>query len=113
MKFGIHNSFWEPAEAFEAVKTKAQWAEAPGFAWFSVRDHIRDPRSGHFKWPTGGIPSGSNVIPAYSAAIRARGLRRWPTTIATATATATFWNWQRRPEEPRAAARRRRWRMGW
>ena len=31
MKFGIHNSSWldshDPAEAFEAVKAKAQWAE--------------------------------------------------------------------------------------
>ena len=32
MKFGIHNSSWldapDTAEAFEAVKAKAQWAEA-------------------------------------------------------------------------------------
>ena len=34
MKFGIHNSSWldapDPAEAFEAVKAKAQWAEDHG-----------------------------------------------------------------------------------
>ncbi|HEY3912830.1 MAG TPA: LLM class F420-dependent oxidoreductase [Stellaceae bacterium] len=44
MKFGIHNSSWldapEPAEAFEAVKAKAQWAEDHGFVWFSVLDHM-------------------------------------------------------------------------
>ena len=35
MKFGIHNSSWldrpDPADAFEAVKAKAQWAEDHGF----------------------------------------------------------------------------------
>ena len=44
MKFGIHISSWldtpDPAEAFEAVKAKAQWAENHGFAWFSVMDHM-------------------------------------------------------------------------
>src|SRR5207302_2792435 len=49
--FGIHNSSWldgpEPAEAFEAVKAKAQWAEDHGFVWFSVLDHmIQIPRVG-------------------------------------------------------------------
>ena len=50
MKFGIHNSRWldtpDPAEAFEAVKVKAQWAETHGFVWFSVLDHmIQIPRA--------------------------------------------------------------------
>ena len=44
MKFGIHNPSWvdgpDPAEAFEAVKAKAQWAEIHGFDWFSVQDHM-------------------------------------------------------------------------
>jgi F420-dependent oxidoreductase-like protein len=44
MKFGIHNPSWlfgtDPADAFEAVKSKAQWAENHGFAWFSVMDHL-------------------------------------------------------------------------
>src|SRR5262249_34556277 len=44
MNFGIHNSSWldspEPAEAFEAVKAKAQGAESQGFVWFSVMDHM-------------------------------------------------------------------------
>ena len=49
MKFGIHNASWldaaDPAEIFEAVKMKAQWAEAHGFVWFSVMDHmIQIPR---------------------------------------------------------------------
>ena len=51
MKFGIQNSSWldtpDPAEAFEAVKVKAQWAENHGFVWFSVLDHmIQIPRVG-------------------------------------------------------------------
>ena len=51
MKFGIHNSSWvdapDPADAFEAVKAKAQWAEDHGFVWFSVMDHmIQIPRVG-------------------------------------------------------------------
>jgi F420-dependent oxidoreductase-like protein len=51
MKFGIHNSYWlfgpDPAEAFEGVKAKAQWAENQGFVWFSVLDHmIQIPRAG-------------------------------------------------------------------
>jgi hypothetical protein len=45
MRFGIHNSSWldgpDPAEAFEAVKVKAQWAEDHGFVWFSVLDHMK------------------------------------------------------------------------
>ena len=51
MRFGIHNSSWldgpDPAEAFEVVKVKAQWAENHGFVWFSVLDHmIQIPRVG-------------------------------------------------------------------
>src|SRR5215472_16080515 len=44
MKFGIHNPSWvfgpDTAEAFEALKAKAQWAENHGFVWFSVMDHL-------------------------------------------------------------------------
>ena len=44
MKFGIHNPSWvygsDPAEAFQAIKAKAQWAENHGFVWFSVMDHL-------------------------------------------------------------------------
>lgn len=44
MKFGIHHSSWldspDPAEAFEAAKAKALWAEDHGFVWFSVMDHM-------------------------------------------------------------------------
>ena len=40
MKFGIHNPSWlfgsDPDGIFEAVKRKAQRAEAHGFTWFSV-----------------------------------------------------------------------------
>jgi F420-dependent oxidoreductase-like protein len=44
MKFGIHNPSWifgpNPADTFEGVKAKAQWAENHGFTWFSVMDHL-------------------------------------------------------------------------
>jgi F420-dependent oxidoreductase-like protein len=44
MKFGIHNPSFvfgpDPAEAFEGLKAKAQWAETNGFTWFSVMDHL-------------------------------------------------------------------------
>jgi len=44
MKFGIHNPCFvfgpDPAEAFEGLKAKAQWAETHGFTWFSVMDHL-------------------------------------------------------------------------
>lgn len=44
MKFGIHNPSWlfgdDPANIFEAVKARAQWAENHGFTWFSVMDHL-------------------------------------------------------------------------
>src|SRR5713226_5445763 len=44
MKFGIHNPSWQfgpdPYEIFEAVKNKAHRAEAQGFTWFSVMDHL-------------------------------------------------------------------------
>src|SRR5467141_3234364 len=44
MKYGIHNPSWvygpDPAEAFEAVKAKARWAENHGFVWFSVMDQL-------------------------------------------------------------------------
>lgn len=44
MRFGLHNPSWlfdtDPAGIFEAVKTKARWAEEHGFTWFSVMDHL-------------------------------------------------------------------------
>ncbi|WP_428535683.1 LLM class F420-dependent oxidoreductase [Rhodopila sp.] len=44
MKFGIHNPSFvfgsDPADAFDALKAKAQWAENHGFTWFSVMDHL-------------------------------------------------------------------------
>jgi F420-dependent oxidoreductase-like protein len=69
MRFGIHNSSWldrpDPAEAFEAVKTKAQWAENHGFAWFSVMDHmIQIPRVGA---PDEPVLEGWTVLAALAA----------------------------------------------
>ena len=44
MKFGIHNpSFIFPQGSpyiFEDLKQKAQWAEAHGFVWFDIMDHM-------------------------------------------------------------------------
>ena len=44
MKFGIHNPSWvfgpDPAELFEGLKSRAQWAENHGYIWFSVMDHL-------------------------------------------------------------------------
>jgi F420-dependent oxidoreductase-like protein len=44
MKFGVHNPSWlfgtDPGGIFDAVKTKARWAEEHGFTWFSVMDHL-------------------------------------------------------------------------
>ena len=44
MKFGIHNpSFNFPngeGQIFDDLKRKAQWAEAHGFVWFDVMDHL-------------------------------------------------------------------------
>jgi F420-dependent oxidoreductase-like protein len=69
MKFGIHNSSWldapDPAEAFEAVKAKALWAENRGFVWFSIMDHmIQIPRVGP---PDEPILEGWTVLAALAA----------------------------------------------
>jgi F420-dependent oxidoreductase-like protein len=69
MKFGIHNSSWldgsDPAEAFEAVKAKAQWAEDHGFVWLSVMDHmIQIPRVGA---PDAPVLEGWTVLAALAA----------------------------------------------
>ena len=72
MKFGIHNSSWldtpDPAEAFDAVKAKAQWAEDHGFIWFSVLDHmIQIPRVGA---PDEPFLEGWTVLAALAAVTR-------------------------------------------
>jgi F420-dependent oxidoreductase-like protein len=69
MKFGIHNSSWldspDKAEAFEAVKAKAQWAENHSFVWFSVMDHmIQIPRVGA---PDEPVMEGWTVLSALAA----------------------------------------------
>jgi F420-dependent oxidoreductase-like protein len=72
VKFGIHNSSWldrpDPAEAFEAVKAKAQWAENQGFVWFSVMDHmIQIPRIGAPEEP---VLEGWTVLAGLAAVTR-------------------------------------------
>jgi F420-dependent oxidoreductase-like protein len=72
VKFGIHHSSLigtpDPAEAFEAVKVKAQWAENHGFGWFSVLDHmIQIPRVGA---PEDPVLEGWTVLAALAAVTR-------------------------------------------
>jgi F420-dependent oxidoreductase-like protein len=72
MKFGIHHSSWldnpDPAEAFEAAKAKAQWAEEHGFVWFSVMDHtIQIPNVGA---PNEPVLEGWVVLAALAAVTR-------------------------------------------
>jgi hypothetical protein len=53
MKFGIHNPSWiydrDPAEAFEAVKAKAQWAENHGFVVLGHGPPDPDRRRGRIR----------------------------------------------------------------
>jgi Luciferase-like monooxygenase len=84
MKFGLHNSSWldgrDPAEAFEAVKAKAQWAENHGFVWFSVMDHmIQIPGVGA---PDEPILEGWTVLAALAAVTRRIRLATLCTAIA-------------------------------
>jgi F420-dependent oxidoreductase-like protein len=69
MKFGIHNPSWvfgpDPADAFEAVKAKAQWAETHGFTWFSVMDHLI--QIGHIGAPDEPFIEGWTVLSALAA----------------------------------------------
>jgi F420-dependent oxidoreductase-like protein len=69
MKFGIHNPSWvygaDPAEAFEGVKAKAQWAETNGFLWFSVMDHLI--QIGGVGAPTEPFMEGWTVLSALAA----------------------------------------------
>src|SRR5580658_2742031 len=69
MKFGIHNPSWvfgpDPAEAFESVKAKAQWAENNGFVWLSVMDHL--VQIGGVGAPTEPFMEGWTVLSALAA----------------------------------------------
>ena len=87
MKFGIHNSSWldtpEPAEAFEAAKTKAQWAENHGFVWFSVMDHLIQIAG--VGAPDEPFIEGWTALSALAAVTRRIRLARSPPRSATAT----------------------------
>lgn len=72
MNFGVHHPSWlaspDPAEAFEAAKAKAQWADANGFTWFSVMDHmIQTPRVGAPEQP---VLEGWTVLAALAVVTR-------------------------------------------
>src|SRR2546428_13754228 len=58
MKFGIHNSSWldrpDPAEAFEAVRGKAQRAENHRVVWVSGMDAM-------IQIPPAGAPDGAGL----------------------------------------------------
>jgi F420-dependent oxidoreductase-like protein len=72
MKFGIHNPSWlfsaDPAEIFDAVKAKAQWAEDHGFTWFSVMDHVI--QIGNVGAPDEAFMEGWTVLSALAAVTR-------------------------------------------
>jgi hypothetical protein len=79
MKFGIHNPCWlfgsDPAEIFECVTAKAQWAEDHGFELFSVMDHlIQIPNVGASEEPLLGgwttLPDGGRDYPQPRTAMR-------------------------------------------
>src|SRR6201989_2259656 len=69
MKFGVHNPSWvygpEAAEAFEGIKSKAQWAENHVFVWFSVMDHLI--QIGGVGAPTEPFMEGWTVLSALAA----------------------------------------------
>ena len=69
MKFGVHNPSWvygpDPAEAFDGIKAKAQWAENNGFVWFSVMDHL--VQIGGVGAPTEPFMEGWTVLSALAA----------------------------------------------
>src|SRR3954463_2140817 len=72
MNFGVHHPSWlaspDPAEGFEAAKAKAQWADANGFTWFSVMDHmIQTPRVGAPEQP---VLEGWTVLAALAVVTR-------------------------------------------
>ena len=84
MKFGIHHSSWlddpDPAEAFEAAKAKALWAEENGFVWFSVMDHmIQIPTMGP---PEDPVLEGWSVLAALAAVTRRIRLATLATVVA-------------------------------
>jgi hypothetical protein len=86
VKFGIHNSSWldspDPAEAFEAVKAKARWAEDHGFVWFSVLDHmIQIPRVGAPEEP---FLEGWTVLAGLALSRAASVWQPWPRRSVTA-----------------------------
>jgi alkanesulfonate monooxygenase SsuD/methylene tetrahydromethanopterin reductase-like flavin-dependent oxidoreductase (luciferase family) len=95
VKFGIHNPSWlfgpDPAEAFEAAKTKAQWAENHGFVWFSVMDHLI--QIGGVGAPDEPFMEGWTVLSALAAVTSRIRLA----TLARRSVTAIPLIWQRSP----------------
>ncbi len=55
----------DPAEAFEGIKSKAQWAENNGFVWLSVMDHL--VQIGGVGQPTEPFMEGWTVLSALAA----------------------------------------------
>jgi F420-dependent oxidoreductase-like protein len=84
MKFGVHNPSWvygpDPAEAFEGVKEKAQWAENHGFVWFSVMDHLI--QIGGVGAPTEPFMEGWTVLSALAAVTNRIRLATLATSVA-------------------------------
>jgi hypothetical protein len=91
MKFGMHSPSWldapDSAEAFEAVRAKARWAEDNGFVWFSVMDHMiqipgvgaPDERAAHAARVEDTMKCMRRVDAVVNATILANPNRRYPT----------------------------------
>ena len=114
MKFGIHNPSWvfgpDPAEAFEAVKTKAQWAEDHGFVWFSVMDHLI--QIGGVGAPDEPFMEGWTVLSALAAVTNRIRLATLATSVALPQSGASGQDRrQRRSDQPRTADARHRGRL--
>jgi alkanesulfonate monooxygenase SsuD/methylene tetrahydromethanopterin reductase-like flavin-dependent oxidoreductase (luciferase family) len=81
----------DPAQAFEGLKAKAQWAENHGFVWFSVMDHLIQIRG--VGAPTEPFMEGWTVLSALAAVTSRIRLRH----SLPPSRTATRHTWQRLP----------------
>ena len=113
MKFGIHNPSWwfgpDPAQAFEAVKAKAQWAENHGFVWFSVMDHLI--QIGGVGAPDDPFMEGWAVLSALAAVTSRIRLATLATSVGYRNPASRQDRRQCRPDQPRTADPRHRRRL--
>jgi hypothetical protein len=99
----------DPAQAFEGLKAKAQWAENHGFVWFSVMDHLIQIRG--VGAPTEPFMEGWTVLSALAAVTSRIRLATLATSVAyrnPAHLAKIAWS---RSDQPRAADFRLRCRL--